>query len=91
MERLWSILKRLWQQGLYHFSDELAQLQKKKEAVPRESIFKLYSILSKCILFRLFTHTLNQNKIDGINTQTVKNIARSHYRGMLSVLNGQLV
>ena len=62
IERLWSIFKRRWQQGLYHFSDELAQLPKKKEAVPRESIFKLYSILSKCILFRLFTQTLNQIK-----------------------------
>ena len=47
IERLWSIFKRRWQQGLYHFSDELAQLPKKKEAVLRESIFKLYSILSK--------------------------------------------
>ena len=52
IERLWSVLKRKWTQGLYHFSDELAQLQKKKVSVPRQSMIHLQALLGK-ILFNV--------------------------------------
>ena len=52
IERLWSVLKRRWTQGLYHFSDELAQLQKKKVSVPRQSMIHLQALLGK-ILFNV--------------------------------------
>ena len=49
IERLWSIFKRRWTQGLYHFSDELAQLQKKKVSVPRQSMIDLQALLGKML------------------------------------------
>ena len=50
IERLWSLFKRRWTQDLYHFSDELAQLPKKKYSVPRYTAMRLQGILGK-ILF----------------------------------------
>ena len=47
IERLWSLFKRRWTQGLYHFSDELAQLSNKKQNVPLETIRRLKEILGK--------------------------------------------
>ena len=52
IERLWSVLKRKWTKSLYHFSDELAQLQKKKVSVPRQSMIHLQALLGK-ILFNV--------------------------------------
>ena len=85
IERLWSVLKRKWTQGLYHFSDELAQLQKKKVSVPRQSMINLQALLGKILFYG------NAFIKDSIDTQTVKRLASSHYKGMLSVLQGQLV
>ena len=47
IERLWLLFKRRWTQGLYHFSDELAQLSNKKQNVPLETIRRLKEILGK--------------------------------------------
>ena len=41
IERLWSLFKRKWTQDLYRFSDELAQLPKKKYSVPRYTSMRL--------------------------------------------------
>jgi transposase len=47
IERLWSVFKRRWMQGLYHFSDELAQLPNKHKTVPKQTIVRLNEILGK--------------------------------------------
>ena len=52
IERLWSVLKGKWTKSLYHFLDELAQLQKKKVSVTRQSMIHLQALLGKIFILR---------------------------------------
>ena len=83
IERLWSVLKRKWAQNLYYYTEELTQ-QRSMRNTTKKTIEKIKEMLGKTILFQL--------KLAGhIETNKVQTIARSHFRAMVGVLEGNLV
>jgi transposase len=84
IERLWSLLKKKWAQGLFHFSEELSNMRasRKKDTTTRKTIEKIRELISKLKIL---------NGIVSIEKQTVVSIARSHFKAILGVLEGNLV
>jgi transposase len=83
IERLWSIVKRKWTQNLHLFVDEMSEaltkkVNKKQELLTRNTIARLRETIGIVKIINFF--------IASVNNQTVIQVARSHYKPMLSVL-----
>ena len=79
IERLWSILKRKWAAGQSTFANEVNSNGQHKDII-HFSIGRLNDLICKL--------TFLNSKLESIEERVVKNLARSHFKPMMGVLQG---